>query len=89
MRLRFLIDECTGRRLAILIKESGYDVIFVGDWKPSATDEDVLRKAEEEHRILITDDKVGKTVKRSDTLKSINDRSGEEISVAGKNFEIS
>ena len=30
----------------------GYDVIFVGDWKPSATDEEVLKKAEEEDRIL-------------------------------------
>jgi predicted nuclease of predicted toxin-antitoxin system len=54
---RFLIDECTGRRLAILLKNAGYDVVFVGDWKPSATDEEVLRKAEEEDRILITDDK--------------------------------
>ena len=32
-------------------------MIFVGDRKPSATDEDVIRKAEEENGILITDDK--------------------------------
>lgn len=57
MTLKFLIDECTGRRLAILLKNAEYDVVFVGDWKPSASDEEVLRKAEEENSILITDDK--------------------------------
>ena len=57
MTLKFLIDECTGRRLAILLKNAGYDVVFVGDWKPSASYEEILRKAEEENRILITDDK--------------------------------
>ena len=55
--MKFLVDECTGKRLALLLKEAGYDVLFVGDWKPGATDEEVLRKAEEEGRILITDDK--------------------------------
>ncbi|MDI3502250.1 MAG: hypothetical protein PWR09_374, partial [Archaeoglobi archaeon] len=54
MTLKFLVDECTGRRLAILLKNAGYDVVFVGDWKSSASDEEVLRKAEEEDRILIT-----------------------------------
>lgn len=43
--------------LQFLLRNAGYDVIFVGDWKPSATDEEVLKKAEEEDRILITDDK--------------------------------
>ena len=57
MTLKFLIDECTGRRLAILLKNAGYDVVFVGGWKHSASDEEVLRKAEEGDRILITDDK--------------------------------
>ncbi len=55
MTLKFLIDKCTGKKFAILLKNAGYDV--VGDWKPSASDEEVLRKAEEEDRILITDDK--------------------------------
>ncbi len=30
---------------------------FVGDWKPSASDDEVLQKANDEGRILITDDK--------------------------------
>ena len=54
---KFLVDECAGKRLATLLVEAGIDVIFVGDWKPSSSDEEVLSKAEGEERILITDDK--------------------------------
>ncbi len=57
MKLKFLIDECTGKRLSFLFKNAGYDVVFVGDWKPSASDEEVLQKANDDGRILITDDK--------------------------------
>lgn len=57
MKVKFLIDECTGKRLSVLLKNAGYDVIFVGDWKPSASDEEVLQKAKDDGRILITDDK--------------------------------
>jgi predicted nuclease of predicted toxin-antitoxin system len=57
LKVKFLIDECTGKRLAIMLKNAGYDVVFVGDWKHSASDDEVLRKANEEGRILITDDK--------------------------------
>ncbi len=55
--MKFLVDECTGKRLAKLLEKAGFDVVFVGDWKPSATDDEVLEKAEKEDRILITDDK--------------------------------
>ncbi len=57
MKLKFLVDECTGKRLSLLFKNAGYDVVFVGDWKPSASDEEVLQKANDDRRILITDDK--------------------------------
>ncbi|RLI84432.1 MAG: hypothetical protein DRO98_08565 [Archaeoglobales archaeon] len=55
--LKFLVDECTGKRLANLLVNAGYDAVYVGDWKLSASDEEVLRKAERENRILVTDDK--------------------------------
>jgi len=55
--VKFLVDECTGKRLAKLLEKAGFDVVFVGDWKPSATDDEVLEKAEKDDRILITDDK--------------------------------
>lgn len=54
MKVKFLIDECTGKRLAVLLKNAGCDVLFVGDWKPSASDDEVLQKANEDGRVLIT-----------------------------------
>jgi len=40
--LKFLVDECTGKRLANLLVNAGYDAVYVGDWKLSASDEEVL-----------------------------------------------
>jgi len=34
--------------LANFLANAGYDVVYVGDWKQSASDEEVLRKAEQE-----------------------------------------
>jgi len=39
------------------MKRAGYDTIFVGDAMPTATDEEILDKAEKENRVLISDDK--------------------------------
>ncbi|HUB92790.1 MAG TPA: DUF5615 family PIN-like protein [Candidatus Saccharimonadales bacterium] len=55
--VRFLVDESTGKRLALLLMKQGHDVLFVGDWKRSALDHEVLEKAYKEKRVLITDDK--------------------------------
>ena len=55
--MRFLVDECTGIKLSKLLKESGFDVIFIGDVIPGVSNGEVLSKAEKEDRILITDDK--------------------------------
>ncbi|WP_218837993.1 DUF5615 family PIN-like protein, partial [Candidatus Methanoperedens nitratireducens] len=57
LKVKFLVDECTGKRLSNLLNVAGYDTIFVGDWKPSAPDDEVLDKANIEGRVLITDDK--------------------------------
>jgi predicted nuclease of predicted toxin-antitoxin system len=68
---KFLVDECAGKRLATLLVKAGYDVILVGDSKPSSSDEEVLSKAEGEERILITDDKdFGKLIFRSEKPSS-------------------
>ena len=55
--MRFLVDECTGKKLAKLLEKESHDVLFVGDVMPSASDDEVIRKAEKENRILITDDR--------------------------------
>ena len=55
--MRFLVDESSDKLLANLMKQAGYDTIFVGDAMPTASDEKVLDSAEKESRVLISDDK--------------------------------
>jgi len=55
--MRFLVDECTGKKLAKLLEKESHNVLFVGDIMPSASDDEVIRKAEKDNGILITDDK--------------------------------
>jgi predicted nuclease of predicted toxin-antitoxin system len=55
--MRFLVDECTGKKFASLLEREGYNVLFVGDILPSASDSEIIRRADEDNRILITDDK--------------------------------
>lgn len=55
--LKFLIDESSGKKLAIFLSQKGYDVKYVGNFMPSSSDKEVLDFAEKENRILITNDK--------------------------------
>ena len=57
MKLKFLIDESTGRKLNMFLNELGYDSKFSGDIKPRADDKEVLEMANAEKRIIITNDK--------------------------------
>ena len=55
--MKFLIDESSGRKLFLFLKENDFDVKFIAEIMPRALDEDVLKFAEKENRILITNDK--------------------------------
>ncbi len=55
--VKFLIDESTGSKLGQLLIRDGHDVVFVKDWHLGAKDHEVIEKANNESRIIITDDK--------------------------------
>lgn len=55
--MRFLVDECTGPAVASLLQEQGHDVFSVFEHARGMPDDDVLRKAAAEGRILVTNDK--------------------------------
>lgn len=55
--MKFLIDVCAGTRLAKWLREKGHDVLEVREVDCRMTDEDVIRLAEKEQRIIITLDK--------------------------------
>lgn len=55
--LKFLVDESTGIKVAHALRKSGYDVAAVTEIMPGKNDEDILKKAWTEGRVLITNDK--------------------------------
>lgn len=55
--MRFLIDECTGPRVAKWLQDQGYKVFSVYHQAPGLSDDEVIEKAFIEKWILITNDK--------------------------------
>ena len=55
--MRFLVDECTGPAVGRWLRQHGHEVLSVYEEARGADDEDVVRKAFAENRILITNDK--------------------------------
>jgi predicted nuclease of predicted toxin-antitoxin system len=55
--VRWLIDECVDADLVALLRKSGHDVVYMSDVAPRTTDADVMRRADGENRLLLTEDK--------------------------------
>jgi predicted nuclease of predicted toxin-antitoxin system len=55
--VRWLIDECVDAGLAALLSESGHDVVYMSDIAPRAADPEVMKRADRENRLLLTEDK--------------------------------
>ena len=55
--MRFLVDECTGPAVARWLRGQGYEVFCVYSEARGIDDDDLIRKAFAEDRILITNDK--------------------------------
>lgn len=55
--MRFLIDECAGRRVADYLASLGHDVVSVRAVHRGAPDVEVLQQSVDEDRVLITVDK--------------------------------
>jgi predicted nuclease of predicted toxin-antitoxin system len=55
--MRFLVDECTGPKVAEWLRQRNHEVFSVFDDAAGMADDDVLKKALDENWILITNDK--------------------------------
>src|SRR2546421_3399703 len=55
--MRFLADENVSRLVIERLRGEGHDVISVAETKPGAPDDDILKAADAERRILITEDR--------------------------------
>ena len=56
-KLKFLVDECTGILVSEKLKELKYDSISVIECMKGAEDEEILRVAVKERRVIVTNDK--------------------------------
>ena len=57
MRVNFLADESFDFRLVRAMRAAGHHISTVRELAPAATDQVVMRLAENENRILLTEDK--------------------------------
>lgn len=55
--MRFLVDECTGPKVAAWLRSQGHEVFSVFDEVRGSDDDTVIQKAHDENWILITNDK--------------------------------
>jgi len=56
-KIRFLLDANVGRRIRDYLRDRGFDATWMIEIDPRMPDEEILRKAYQENRILITIDK--------------------------------
>jgi predicted nuclease of predicted toxin-antitoxin system len=52
-----LLDSCVSGHAAEVIRQAGHDVVWAGDWPRDPGDEEILRRAATESRVLATVDK--------------------------------
>jgi len=90
--MKFLVDECTGPVVARWLEQQGYDVFSIYDQARGVDDDEVIKIAQDEGRILITNDRgFGEKVFRERRphngvvfLRLANERSVNKIRVLGQ-----
>src|SRR3974390_876150 len=55
--MRRLVDECVDAALVDRLREAGHDVVYIADIAPRASDSTVMQRADDEDRLLLTEDK--------------------------------
>jgi predicted nuclease of predicted toxin-antitoxin system len=76
--MRVLLDACVWNGALKDLQSAGHDVLWAGDWEQDPGDEEILAKAHNERRVLITLDKdfgelaVVKRVPHSGIIRLVN-----------------
>ena len=55
--MKFLVDECTGIWVSKKLTQLGFDSVSVIECMKGASDEEIVRKAFAENRVIVTNDK--------------------------------
>jgi predicted nuclease of predicted toxin-antitoxin system len=55
--MKVLLDTCVSGQAIKIVQKAGHDVVWVGDWPRDPGDEQILRTAADESRVVVTIDK--------------------------------
>jgi predicted nuclease of predicted toxin-antitoxin system len=55
--MKILLDTCVWGGCLRELREAGHDVVWAGDWDEDPGDEEIMARARDERRVLITLDK--------------------------------
>lgn len=55
--MKLLLDTCVWGKALKTLQDGGHDVVWAGDWPEDPGDDEILARAQKEHRILVTLDK--------------------------------
>lgn len=55
--MKVLLDSCVWGGVRAALSEAGHDVVWAGDWPKDPGDEEILNRAYQEARVLVTLDK--------------------------------
>ncbi|MGH6798488.1 MAG: DUF5615 family PIN-like protein [Roseiarcus sp.] len=55
--MRWLADECVDAALVARLRAAGHDALYVAEIASGANDAEVLRRAHDDRRLLLTEDK--------------------------------
>jgi len=55
--MRLVADQNVERPVVVLLREAGHDLLYIAESAPGIPDTEVLRLADQEARLLITNDK--------------------------------
>lgn len=55
--MNFVADESCAKPVVLALREAGHEVVSIAEVAPGATDEQVLERALNEKRVLITEDR--------------------------------
>jgi hypothetical protein len=54
MTVRLFADECVARTIVERLRQEGFDIVEAADVCPTVADDEVLRQAHRDQRVLLT-----------------------------------